>query len=203
MVTGSGLQNRDEELFDHKPFLVIADFLAKNGIASLRFDDRTMGKSTGDVKDATTYNFMEPHSAFQGVCLAVFAVRLPLRHHRGAGGRAGAGEFRQLPVPWGRGRNNPARTPHRLRLRHPHRVRLQHRGEGRRAHRAGGKPAHAGLDGPPARARLSHHPHAPVGHAEPFGHLAQVHKAPLGELEMLLQALEVVADGNAAFNGLP
>ena len=39
MVTGSGLQNRDEELFEHKPFLVIADFLARNGIASLRYDD--------------------------------------------------------------------------------------------------------------------------------------------------------------------
>ncbi len=63
MVTGSGLQNRDEELFDHKPFLVIADFLAKNGIASLRFDDRTMGKSTGDVKNATTYNFMKDAAA--------------------------------------------------------------------------------------------------------------------------------------------
>lgn len=56
MVTGSGSQNRDEELFDHKPFLVIADFLAKNGIASLRYDDRGAGKSTGPVKDITTLN---------------------------------------------------------------------------------------------------------------------------------------------------
>ena len=40
MVTGSGLQNRDEELFHHKPFLVIADYLARHGIASLRYDDR-------------------------------------------------------------------------------------------------------------------------------------------------------------------
>ena len=44
MVTGSGLQNRDEEIFDHKPFLVIADFLARNGIATLRYDDRGAGK---------------------------------------------------------------------------------------------------------------------------------------------------------------
>lgn len=58
MVTGSGLQNRDEELLDHKPFLVIADYLARNGIASLRYDDRCTGKSTGgDVKSATTLNF--------------------------------------------------------------------------------------------------------------------------------------------------
>ena len=56
MVTGSGGQNRDEELFDHKPFLVIADFLAKNGIASLRYDDRGVGKSTGPTKNTTTEN---------------------------------------------------------------------------------------------------------------------------------------------------
>lgn len=56
MVTGSGLQNRDEELFDHKPFAVWADYLAKHGIASLRYDDRGVGKSVGDVRNLTTYN---------------------------------------------------------------------------------------------------------------------------------------------------
>ena len=56
MVTGSGLQNRDEELFEHKPFAVWADYLAKNGIASLRYDDRGAGKSKGDARNATTYN---------------------------------------------------------------------------------------------------------------------------------------------------
>lgn len=45
MVTGSGQQDRDETLFDHKPFMVIADFLARNGIASLRYDDRGAGRS--------------------------------------------------------------------------------------------------------------------------------------------------------------
>lgn len=40
MVTGSGAQNRDEEVFEHKPFLVIADYFARQGIASLRYDDR-------------------------------------------------------------------------------------------------------------------------------------------------------------------
>ena len=59
MVTGSGLQNRDEEIFDHKPFLVIADFLARNGIASLRYDDRGAGKSTGDPATATSENNMK------------------------------------------------------------------------------------------------------------------------------------------------
>ena len=56
MITGSGAQNRDEELFDHKPFLVIADYLAKNGIASLRYDDRGVGKSTGPTDGTTTLN---------------------------------------------------------------------------------------------------------------------------------------------------
>lgn len=57
MVSGSGLQNRDEEIFYHKPFAVIADYLARNGIASLRYDDRGYAKSGGDGKMATTENF--------------------------------------------------------------------------------------------------------------------------------------------------
>ena len=58
MVTGSGQENRDEEIFGHKPFLVIADYLARHGVASLRYDDRGFGKSTGgDVKHATTADF--------------------------------------------------------------------------------------------------------------------------------------------------
>ena len=59
MVTGSGQENRDEESFDHKPFLVIADYLARHGVATLRYDDRGFGKSTGrDVEHATTLDFM-------------------------------------------------------------------------------------------------------------------------------------------------
>lgn len=60
MVTGSGLQNRDEELFEHKPFLVIADHLARHGIASLRYDDRGFGASTGGNRtpnEATTPDY--------------------------------------------------------------------------------------------------------------------------------------------------
>lgn len=57
LISGSGPQNRDEELLAHKPFLVIADFLTKNGIAVLRYDDRGVGKSTGDFKSATTADF--------------------------------------------------------------------------------------------------------------------------------------------------
>ena len=59
MVTGSGAENRDEEVFEHKPFLVIADYLARHGIASLRFDDRGVGKSTGSMEGATTKDFAE------------------------------------------------------------------------------------------------------------------------------------------------
>ena len=54
MVTGSGLQNRDEEVFEHKPFAVIADALARQGIATLRYDDRGFGESTGDLVNVTT-----------------------------------------------------------------------------------------------------------------------------------------------------
>ena len=57
MVTGSGPQNRDEELLGHKPFLIIADYLARHGIASLRYDDRGFAKSTGNFAAATSSDF--------------------------------------------------------------------------------------------------------------------------------------------------
>ncbi len=53
MITGSGPQNRDEEILGHKPFLVIADYLSRRGIAVLRIDDRGMGKSTGSSPKTT------------------------------------------------------------------------------------------------------------------------------------------------------
>ena len=57
LITGSGPQNRDEELLGHKPFLVISDYLTKNGIAVLRYDDRGVGQSKGDFKTATSADF--------------------------------------------------------------------------------------------------------------------------------------------------
>lgn len=54
LVSGSGAQNRDEEVFGHKPFLVLADRLTRAGIAVLRYDDRGVGASTGDATTATT-----------------------------------------------------------------------------------------------------------------------------------------------------
>ena len=64
MVTGSGTQNRDEELCEHKPFAVIADRLARHGIATLRYDDRGYGASVGgDVMNATTRDFADDAAA--------------------------------------------------------------------------------------------------------------------------------------------
>ena len=57
LITGSGAQNRNEELMGHKPFLVIADYLSRNGIAVLRYDDRGVGKSQGSQLNATSADF--------------------------------------------------------------------------------------------------------------------------------------------------
>lgn len=54
LVSGSGQQNRDEELMGHKPFAVIADYLTRRGIAVLRYDDRGVGGSAGDAQNATS-----------------------------------------------------------------------------------------------------------------------------------------------------
>jgi len=57
LITGSGAQDRNEELLGHKPFLVLADYLTRNGIAVLRYDDRGTGASTGKFNGSTTQNF--------------------------------------------------------------------------------------------------------------------------------------------------
>lgn len=59
LITGSGLQDRDETILGHKPFLVIADYLARRGVAVLRYDDRGAFESTGDVANATLDDFAE------------------------------------------------------------------------------------------------------------------------------------------------
>lgn len=53
LISGSGPQNRDEELLGHKPFLVLADRLTRRGIAVLRYDERGVGDSEGNYADAT------------------------------------------------------------------------------------------------------------------------------------------------------
>ena len=57
LVSGSGPQDRDESVFGHRPFLVLADHLTRRGIAVLRYDDRGVGGSTGDFSDATSEDF--------------------------------------------------------------------------------------------------------------------------------------------------
>jgi uncharacterized protein len=57
MITGSGGQNRNEELLGHKPFLVISDWLTRNGIAVLRYDDRGVAKSQGSQLNSTSADF--------------------------------------------------------------------------------------------------------------------------------------------------
>ncbi|WP_297338105.1 alpha/beta hydrolase [Algoriphagus sp.] len=63
LISGSGPQNRDEELLGHKPFLVISDFLTRNGIAVLRYDDRGTALSEGDFRSATSLDFAEDAKA--------------------------------------------------------------------------------------------------------------------------------------------
>lgn len=57
LISGSGLQDRDETVFGHKPFWVIADHLSRAGIAVLRVDDPGIGKSTPHPKPPTTADF--------------------------------------------------------------------------------------------------------------------------------------------------
>ncbi|MCO4781040.1 MAG: alpha/beta fold hydrolase [Candidatus Cloacimonetes bacterium] len=57
LVSGSGPQDRDETILNHKPFAVLADFLTKSGIAVFRYDDRGVARSKGDFSKANTLNF--------------------------------------------------------------------------------------------------------------------------------------------------
>lgn len=57
LITGCGPQDRNESMFGHKPFLVLADHLTRLGIAVLRMDDRGVGKSTGSFSEATSQDF--------------------------------------------------------------------------------------------------------------------------------------------------
>ena len=57
LISGSGPQNRDGALLGHKPFLVLADYLTRRGLAVLRYDDRGVGESTGTFGTATSADF--------------------------------------------------------------------------------------------------------------------------------------------------
>lgn len=59
LITGSGQQDRDEAIMGHRPFLVLADYLTRKGIAVLRCDDRGIGKSTGNIAKSTDTDFVQ------------------------------------------------------------------------------------------------------------------------------------------------
>ncbi len=59
LISGSGQQDRDESILGHKPFLVLADWLARQGIATLRYDDRGVGESGGNPAGATSADFAD------------------------------------------------------------------------------------------------------------------------------------------------
>src|SRR5690554_872482 len=62
LLSGSGPQNRDGEIMGHKPFLVIADYLTRNGIIVFRYDERGVGDSVGEFSQATSYDLKEDAS---------------------------------------------------------------------------------------------------------------------------------------------
>lgn len=63
LISGSGPQDRDESMFGHKPFAVLADYLARRGIAVLRYDDRGFAASSGDFESATSADFARDANA--------------------------------------------------------------------------------------------------------------------------------------------
>jgi pimeloyl-ACP methyl ester carboxylesterase len=59
LVSGSGPQDRDSEIFGHKSFLVMADYLTNQGIVVLRYDERGVGESEGQFSSATSFDFKD------------------------------------------------------------------------------------------------------------------------------------------------
>jgi len=113
LISGSGPQTRDEEVFGHKVFLVLADALNRRGIAVLRYDKRGTGASSGDDATATftdvaadaesaggedrtgVWRFRGRHRAARGLCRQALG-RLGRRH----GQRVRAGDHQETIVDW-------------------------------------------------------------------------------------------------------
>jgi pimeloyl-ACP methyl ester carboxylesterase len=88
LITGSGKQDRDETIFDHKPFAVIADYLTKKGFAVLRVDDRGAGKSTGEFSKSTSADFaldVEEHIIYAKTLAMVDTNKIGLLGHSEGG----------------------------------------------------------------------------------------------------------------------
>jgi len=82
LITGSGPQDRDETNLGHKPFWVIADYLARRGVVVLRADDRGTGNSTGNFNGATTRDFADDTaSAVRFLRTREFVGRIGLIRH--------------------------------------------------------------------------------------------------------------------------
>ena len=78
LITGSGPQDRNEEIMGHKPFLVIADYLTRHGIAVLRYDDRGFAQSTGNFSTATTADFADDAES----AIAYLKTRKEINSHK-------------------------------------------------------------------------------------------------------------------------
>ncbi|GGA90378.1 hypothetical protein GCM10011511_12000 [Puia dinghuensis] len=78
LIAGGGSNNRDEEIFQHRPFLVIADALTRRGVAVLRYDCRGIGQSTGDFGKATTADLATDVEA----AIAYLRTRKEINAHR-------------------------------------------------------------------------------------------------------------------------
>jgi uncharacterized protein len=89
LLTGSGAQNRDEEIFGFRPFQILADHLTRNGFAVLRCDDRGVGGSTGDMRVSTSADFSRDAIAMHGFLKARPEIRGQqiglIGHSEGAG----------------------------------------------------------------------------------------------------------------------
>jgi len=80
LISGSGQQDRDETVFGHRPFKVLADHLTRQGVAVLRLDDRGVGGSTGPFLAATSEDYAS--DALSGV---EFLAQRPEIAKRGIG----------------------------------------------------------------------------------------------------------------------
>ena len=88
LITGSGKQDRDETIFEHKPFAVLADYLTKKGLSVLRVDDRGAGKSTGDFSKSTSADFamdVEEHIRYAKTLAMVDTNKIGLLGHSEGG----------------------------------------------------------------------------------------------------------------------
>lgn len=88
LISGSGPQDRNEEIFEHKPFFVIADYLTRNGIAVLRYDDRGTGKSKGNYAGSSIADFASDAEAaidFLKKCSGIDSGKIGLIGHSEGG----------------------------------------------------------------------------------------------------------------------